>query len=291
MARGPRIVNEPEFIAALRDLATDPAARALVDDAAVLGDLVLTHDMIVEGVHFLPHDPPEDIAWKLVAVNLSDLAAKGAEPVGCLLGYTLGPAAWNAAFIAGLRDVLAEYAMPLLGGDTVRANGPRSFGLTAIGRAAQAPSRAGAQAGDALYVTGTIGRAGIGLQLARDGGDGPDVDAYRRPRPRMAEGRALAPLVNAMMDVSDGLLIDAKRMADASGLALTIDLDAVPVAGDPIQAVTAGDDYELLFAAPPDAALPVPAARIGRFVPGQGLGLMSGDRPIPLPPSLGWLHG
>jgi thiamine-monophosphate kinase len=148
-------LTEPEFIAALRSLARDPAARGLLDDAAVLGDLVFTHDMIVEGVHFLGDDPPEDIAWKLAAVNLSDLAAKGAEPVGCLLGYTLGPEAWNAAFIAGLQEVLEAHAMPLLGGDTVKANGPRSFGLTAIGRASHVPSRAGAKAGDALYVTGT----------------------------------------------------------------------------------------------------------------------------------------
>ena len=282
-------MRELDFIAALRALATAPAARDLRDDAAVLGGLVYTHDMIVEGVHFLPDDPPEDVAWKLVAVNLSDLAAKGAEPVGCLLGYTLGPAAWNARFIAGLRDVLATYAMPLLGGDTVKANGPRSFGLTAIGRAPNAPSRAGAKAGDALFVTGTIGRAGIGLQLLKSGREGPEIEAYRRPRPRLSEGRALASVVHAMMDVSDGLLIDARRMADASGLAVTLDLGAVPVAGKPLAAVTAGDDYELLFAAP-DAPLPVPASRIGIFSEGQGLKVTLDGAPVPLPDRLGWLH-
>lgn len=283
-------MNEAEFISALRSLATDPAARGFVDDAAVLGDLVLTHDMIVEGVHFLPDDPPEDVAWKLVAVNLSDLAAKGAEPVGCLLGYTLGPADWNARFVAGLKDVLDTYATPLLGGDTVRANGPRSFGLTAIGRAARAPSRTGAKAGDALYVTGTIGCAGLGLKLLQAGRVGPEVEAYRRPQPRLVEGRALAPLVHAMMDVSDGLLIDARRLADASSLAVSIDLAAVPVGGDALAAVTAGDDYELLFAAPPEIALPVAATRIGHFGPGQGLVLTHNGVPIPLPLSLGWMH-
>jgi thiamine-monophosphate kinase len=283
-------MTEAEFLDALRGLASDPAARGFMDDAAVLGDLVLTHDMIVEGVHFLPDDPPEDVAWKLVAVNLSDLAAKGAEPVGCLLGYTLGTVEWDAGFVAGLRQVLEAYAMPLLGGDTVRANGPRSFGLTAIGRATSAPARSGAKAGDALYLTGTIGRAGIGLKLLREGRTGPEVEAYRRPRPRLAEGRALAPLVHAMMDVSDGLLIDAKRMADASGLAVTIDLGAVPVAGEPIEAVTAGDDYELIFAAPADLALPVPATPIGHFAAGAGLGLTRRGSAVPLPPSLGWLH-
>jgi thiamine-monophosphate kinase len=180
--------------------------------------------------------------------------------------------------------------MPLLGGDTVRANGPRSFGLTAIGRAARAPSRSGAKAGDALYVTGTVGRAGIGLNLLREGRAGPEVEAYRRPRPRLAEGRVLAPLVHAMMDVSDGLLIDAKRMADASGLAVAIDLGAVPVVGEPIEAVTAGDDYELIFAAPADLALPVPATPIGHFAAGAGLGLTRRGSAVPLPPSLGWLH-
>jgi thiamine-monophosphate kinase len=282
-------LNEAEFIASLRDLAGE-GARGLLDDAAVLGELVLTHDMIVEGVHFLPDDPPEDVAWKLVAVNLSDLAAKGAEPVGCLLGYALGKAEWNARFVSGLNEVLHAYGMPLLGGDTVKANGPRSFGLTAIGRSAQAPSRAGAKAGDRLYVTGTIGRAGIGLKLLQSGRTGPEIEAYRRPQPRLVEGRKLSPLVHAMMDVSDGLLIDAMRMADASGLAVTIDLDAVPVCGDPLAAVTAGDDYELLFAAR-EGPRPVPATAIGHFIPGSGLTLQRLGQPIPLPERLGWEHG
>ncbi len=282
-------MNEPQFIEALRRIARDPAARGLLDDAAVLGDLVFTHDMIVEGVHFLPDDPPQDVAWKLAAVNLSDLAAKGGEPVGCLLGYTLGAPDWNAAFITGLKEVLDTYAMPLLGGDTVKANGPRSFGLTAIGRAHHAPSRSGAQAGDALYVTGTIGRAGLGLKLLQAGEQGPEIEAYRRPRPRLGEGRALAPLVHAMMDVSDGLLIDASRMAEASGLAVTIDLDSVPVAGDPLTAITVGDDYELLFAVPP-VPLPVPATRIGVFAEGLGLTLTHAGTPIALPDRLGWTH-
>jgi thiamine-monophosphate kinase len=282
-------LNEAEFIAALRSIATEPAARGLMDDAAVLGDLVFTHDMIVEGVHFLSDDPPEDVAWKLVAVNLSDLAGKGAEPVGCLLGYALGPPEWNARFVAGLGEVLTTYAMPLLGGDTVEANGPRSFGLTAVGRSTHAPPRSGAQAGDGLYVTGTIGRAGMGLSLLQQGRSGAEVEAYRRPRPRISEGRVLAPVVHAMMDISDGLLIDAARMAEASRLALTIDLDAVPVAGDPMRAVTAGDDYELLFAT--EASPPVESARVGYFSPGSGLTLIKAGVAVPLPPSLGWTHG
>lgn len=282
-------MNEPDFIAALRTIARDPAARGLTDDAAVLGDLVFTHDMIVEGVHFLPDDPPEDVAWKLVAVNLSDLAAKGAEPVGCLLGYTLGPGEWNARFIAGLKEVLDTYQLPLLGGDTVRGSGVRTFGLTAIGRSAVAPARGGARAGDKLYVTGVIGRAGRGLKQLQSGQQGPEIEAYRRPRPRLEQGRALASMVNAMMDVSDGLLIDAQRMAEASGLAVTIHLDAVPVVGDPLEAVTAGDDYELLFALAGEPL--VPASCIGSFAGGSGLTLIKSGAPVPLPPSLGWTHG
>lgn len=277
-------MTESDFLDLLRPLATHPAARGLMDDAAVLGDLVFTHDMLVEGVHFLPDDPPQDVAWKLLAVNLSDLAAKGAVPVGVLLGYSLSDDDWDPAFVAGLGEALVHFDVALLGGDTVR--GPRVLSLTAIGRSAVAPSRAGAQAGDALYVTGVIGRAGLGLE-----GDPAHLQAYRRPTPRLAEGKALAPLVHAMMDVSDGLLIDAQRMAAASNLALRIDLDAVPHVGDLMAAITAGDDYELLFAAAPDAMLPVPATRIGRFSDGIGLTLCNSIGPVALPQRLGYTHG
>ena len=291
-------MTEADFIALLRPLATHPAARGLRDDAAVLtgfegGDFVLTHDMLVEGVHYLPGDPPEDVAWKLVAVNLSDLAAKGAVPLGVLLGFPLGDDAWDRRFVDGLRAVLAEYDVPLLGGDTVR--GPRVLGITALGRSTCAPSRAGAHAGDALWVTGVIGMAGLGLTLARSEEGLPPspfaaVQAYRRPLPRLAEGQALAPLVHAMSDVSDGLLIDTARMAVASGLAATIDLDLVPVAGDVMAAVTAGDDYELLFAAAPGFVPPVAATRIGAFAVGAGLSLTREGAPCPLPERLGWEH-
>ncbi|MBB5684472.1 thiamine-monophosphate kinase [Sphingobium boeckii] len=280
----------------------------MTDDAAVLGDLVLTHDMIAEGVHFLTNDPPEDVAWKLVAVNLSDLAAKGATPLGVLMGYALtGDRAWDAGFVAGLEAVLKQFDVPLLGGDTVSlpAGAPRVFGLTAIGRApaSGAPSRSGAQAGDALFVTGTIGDAGLGLAMAQGtlDGDASLLAAYRRPVPRLVEGQALAGQVHAMMDVSDGLLLDASRMAEASGLAVSIDLDAVPLSpafrqakgesrADQIKAATAGDDYQLLFAAAPDAPLPALATPIGRFAAGSGISLFDADGPAPLPERLGYLH-
>ncbi|MBC7987480.1 MAG: thiamine-phosphate kinase, partial [Sphingomonadaceae bacterium] len=152
---------ESDFIEMMRGYARDPAARGLFDDAAVVGiggeNLVLTHDMIVEGVHFLAADSPADIGWKLAAVNLSDLAAKGATPRGALLGYALaGAASQAAAFANGLAEALDRFACTLLGGDTVATppGTPRSFGLTAIGMSDHAPSRAGALPGDTHWLGG-----------------------------------------------------------------------------------------------------------------------------------------
>jgi len=319
--------RESAFIARLRALATTPAARGLNDDAAVLprpsGPLVLTHDMLVEGVHFLPDDPAETVAWKLCAVNCSDLAAKGATPLGVLLGCGLtGDSGWDAAFADGLRAALARFRAPLLGGDTVRMpeGAPRTLGLTALGAAPAcgAPARTGARDGDALFLTGTIGDAGAGLALlqgrekAAAAIRAPLVAAYRTPQPPVELGPALAPLVSAMADISDGLLIDADRMARASGLAVTLALEAVPLSpallalrGDSpesrLAAATAGDDYQLLFAAPAaaEAALAAAAAqagialsRVGRCTAGPpGLTLEHKGAPIPLPARLGYEHG
>ena len=192
---------ESAHIEALRALAASPAARGLADDAAVLDfgndALVLTLDTVVEGVHFLPDDPPGDVAWKLVAVNVSDLAAKGADPVGCLYSHALGEDMWDTAFLAGLAEACAHFAIPLLGGDTVRMprNAPRSFSLTALGRGPKgrpAPARGDAQPGDRLWVSGTIGDAGLGLAIltgARTAATGcAQVLArrYRRPEPSPA---------------------------------------------------------------------------------------------------------
>jgi thiamine-monophosphate kinase len=294
-------MTEADFLAALRTLPLHPAARGLLDDTALIatGPLVVTTDTLVEGVHFLATDPPADVAWKLVATNLSDLAAKGATPEGILLNYPLSNTAWDEAFLTGLADILATYETPLIGGDTVTlpAQAPRILTVTAFGRDAAAPPRSGARAGDSLYVTGTIGDAGAGLAIAK-GAAGPAelLAAYRRPVPRLSEGRLLAPQAHAMMDVSDGLLIDAARMAAASGLAVTIELAAIPLSpayqtwsGDRLAAATAGDDYELLLAAPPGLAGPV--TRIGSFAPGAGLTLTDNGTPIPLPAKLGFEHG
>ena len=316
---GHPVTTESDFIASLRAAATDPAARALRDDVAVLQvggqTLVLTHDMMVEGIHYLADDPPGDVAWKLVAVNLSDLAGKGARPIGVLLGYALRDSDWDAAFAEGIRAALAAFGVALLGGDTVGMprGAPRALGLTAIGAAdGPVPARSGARPGHHLWVSGTIGDGGAGLKLLREGRDEPAglVERYRNPRPRIEAGMRLAPAATAMMDVSDGLLIDAGRMAAASGCRAAIELDAVPLSAERIglegddraarlDAATAGDDYELLFAAAPAAAhfiltladeIGLPLTRIGAFEAGSGLALTDQGEPVALPESLGFEH-
>lgn len=287
---------ESVFIAALRALATHPAARNLNDDCAVLDfggeSLVLTHDAMAEGVHFLPDHDPADVAWKLVATNLSDLAAKGAEPLGVLLGYQFGRD--DARFLDGLRGVLDAYGVPLLGGDTISATGAQVLGLTALGRATcrPVPSRGGARPGDGLWITGPVGAAMMGLE-ALQAGSGESL-AYRRPCALLAEGRALAPRVSAMMDVSDGLLLDAARMARASGVTFAITSASVPLAAPEARRAEAlrwGDDYQLLFALPADAAPPVPAHRIGTALPGVATPLLLDGHPLPPDDRLGFQHG
>lgn len=288
--------DEFTFLTALRAIATHPAAAGLADDTAQLdvttGTLILTSDTMVESVHYRPHDPPQSVGWRLAAVNLSDLAAKGATPLACLLNYSLsGDADWDRAFLNGLNEALTTYAMPLIGGDTVAmlAGAPRSLTLTAIGTApAKVPLRTGAQPGDTLWVTGTIGGAAFGAD-----GQPRDLARYLHPVPRIAEGQALAPLATAMMDISDGLLIDAQRLAAASGVAIHINLDAIPLAlpGPVLDAACAGDDYELLFTLPDGVEPPVPATRIGTASPGNGLTLTASGAPIPLPTRLGYRHG
>lgn len=304
------MTNETTFIELMRAMATDPAARALLDDTAVIDfgndSLILTHDMMAEGVHWLSNADPADVAWKLVAANLSDLAAKGAKPLGVLLGFMLGDDEWDRRFAAGLQEVLAKFDVSLLGGDTVSNRGDkRAVGMTAIGAATHrpVPSRSGALVGDHLYVTGKLGDALAGFELIEAGFDeaNPLVDAYNRPEPRIADGKAVAPYVNAMMDISDGLLLDAERMASASKVAMTIDLARIPLSssytsyrGDAresrMQAASWGDDYQLLFAASPDIVLPIAATQVGTVCEGAGLALTDGGKPIPLPPSLGYQH-
>ena len=307
------MTRELEVIDRLRRIATAPEARGLLDDAAVMGDLVITHDTIAEGVHFMPFDPPASVGWKLVAVNLPDLAAKGAAPAGALLSLTIGSGDWDMHFLTGIEAACESYGLPLLGGDTIALpdGAPRVLGLTAIGRAAgRVPDRAGGSPGDILWLVGTLGDAAGGLAILRHDrhAEGVLVDIYRRPVPLLGAGEVLAPRARAMMDVSDGLLLDARRMGEASGCAVVIELDALPLSSAFVAehgqdlaarlfAATGGDDYALLAALPPDLdpeTLSLPRgtriSRIGALAKGKGIVLTRAGQPIELPETLGFEH-
>ncbi len=309
------MIGEAQVIDRLRRIATAPEARGLLDDVAVLDGLVVTHDSIAEGVHFLPTDPPASVGWKLVAVNLSDLAAKGATPAGALLSLTLaGEGSWESEFLTGVEHACESYDLALIGGDTIALpeGAARVLGLTAIGRAGtHVPDRSGGEPGDSLWLVGTIGDAAAGLaQLRAEArATGPLVDIYRRPVPQLGAGQVIAPHAHAMMDVSDGLLLDARRMAEASGCAITIELDRLPLSSAFVAdrgsgldahlfAATGGDDYALLGALPAEfdpASLSLPRgtriSRIGKLIAGgASLFLTSGGEPIDLPERLGFEH-
>lgn len=306
-------MQESEAIERLRRLAADPAARGLEDDVALLDGLVITHDSIAEGVHFLTTDPPSSVGWKLVAVNLSDLAGKGADPLGALLSLTLSDGDWDGGIIDGIEAACESYGLPLIGGDTIALTpgAPRVYGLTAIGRAGErTPSRSGGRPGDLLWLAGSVGDSAAGLALLDDNpaATGPLVDIYRRPVPLLEMGRALAPRASAMMDLSDGLLIDLQRLCAASGCGAEVELDSLPLSRAFIAergqdrparlfAATGGDDYALLAALPAGLdplALSLPEeptlACIGRLVASTGLHLNDRDGDVPLPESLGYEH-
>ena len=261
-----------------------PGALDLMDDAALLTpppgrQLVLTADAMVAGVHFLPDDPPYLIGRKLLRVNLSDLAAKGAVPLSYLMTVSTPkdtPDAWFARFAAGLAQDQTTYGVTLLGGDTTSTPGPISLSLTIIGHVAPntAVHRFGAQAGDGIWVTGTIGDGALGLAVALGRLTDPTgflLDRYHLPQPRV--GLELAGIASAAMDVSDGLVQDLGHICRASGLAAELMADAVPLSAAARSAgpdwlttcLTGGDDYEVLLAVPParTGALRQAAARIG----------------------------
>ena len=308
-------MRERDVLARLRRMASAPEARGLLDDVAVLDGLVITHDSIAEGVHYLPLDPPASVGWKLVAVNLSDLAAKGAEPRGALLSLTLsGDGEWEDGFLSGVEAACESYGLPLIGGDTIALpdGAPRVLGMTAIGTAGpHVPDRSGGSPGDALWLVGTLGDSAAGLaQLRIDRkAVGPLVDVYRRPIPQLGAGRAIAPVAKAMMDVSDGLFLDALRLAEASGCSASIAFDSLSLSsaftdihGDGLEgrmfAATAGDDYALLAALPAGldpAELGLPertiASRIGLLGPGPArLSATFAGREVELPARLGFEH-
>lgn len=308
-------MREREVIARLQRIATAPEARGLLDDVAVLGRLVVTHDTIAEGVHFLSSDPAASVGWKLVAVNLSDLAAKGATPTAALLSLTIaGAGKWELNFLSGIEAACESYGLPLIGGDTIALpeGAPRVLGITAIGQAGKrVPDRAGGRPGDSLWLVGTLGDAAAGLaQLREDrNASGPLVEIYRRPVPLLSAGQVLAPRANAMMDVSDGLLLDARRMAEASRCQIRIHLDALPLSaafieargqdlGARLFAATGGDDYALLAALAPNidpSTLSLPEGttieRIGSLEAGKPLvRLLNEGHLVPLPERLGFEH-
>jgi len=292
-----------------------PGALGLGDDAALLDpppgrQLVLAADAMVAGVHFLPDDPSETIGRKLLRVNLSDLAAMGAAPLGYLMTLALPrglPDAWLAAFAAGLAADQRAFGLTLLGGDTVGTDGPLTLSLTIIGHVApgQALRRVGALPGDLLCVTGTIGDGALGLRVLRDGladAEGHLARRYRLPEPRLALGQALAGAAHAALDVSDGLVQDVGHLCRAAGCGAIIDAAAVPlspaaracVTADPALlsvVLTGGDDYELAVAMPSDAVLPEGVTRIGRFVSGPPVVVVHAADGTAMPLAKGgWSH-
>jgi thiamine-monophosphate kinase len=320
----PKRPDEFALIAELfAPLAKDaPGAFGLLDDAAIIAppegcELVTTVDALVEGVHFRPDDPPELIAKKALRVNLSDLAAKGAKPLGYLLVLALPSSrdmAWLRAFAHGLEGDQKEFAVPLLGGDTTRTPGPLTLSVTAFGTVpkAQIIRRAGACPGDLVFVSGTIGDAGGGLAILTGNAQGAEslIARYRLPSPRLALGQALRGVVSAALDVSDGLVADLGHIAEVSKVRIAIDAASIPRSaalrtlwGDSpeavIRAATAGDDYELAFTAPAASRPAVLSAarhagvavtEIGRVEPGEGVHLLGeGGRELAVPRT-GWTH-
>jgi thiamine-monophosphate kinase len=312
MGSSDEISAEERLIARyFRPLATSSGAFALSDDAATVTpppgcDLVITTDGVIAGVHFLPDDPPETIGRKVLRMNLSDLAAKGARPVGFLMSIALPAAideAWIAAFAAGLGEDVKHLGCPLLGGDTDHTPGPLSVSIAAFGAVPHGKMvrRSTAKAGDSIVVTGTIGDAAFGLLQRRDDALAgrwrlPDAmsaqlrQRYLLPEPRNALAEAVLHQASAAMDVSDGLVGDLAKLCRASGVAGEVDVARVPfsdaaraaLAAEPAlleTALTGGDDYEILLTLAPEKFSAfqtagrnagIAATEIGRVKAGQG---------------------
>ena len=304
-----------------------PGALGLADDAALVEcppghRLVLTVDQLVEWVHFLPDDPPELVARKLLRRNLSDLAAMAAEPLAYLVASALPTTRdddWVRRFAEGLGEDQRHFGVSLLGGDSTSTPGPAAFSLTAIGRVVEGRElrRSGARPGDRVWVSGTVGDAFLGLALLR--GAHPGLAAghraaliarYRLPEPRCTLGLRLAGVAHAAIDVSDGLVADLGHLCEASGVGAEIALPRVPLSPAAreltladarlcARLATAGDDYELLFAAPPEAAgriaalaaeLALPLTEIGAIEAGAGVRLVDAEgRQVALD-NAGWRH-
>jgi thiamine-monophosphate kinase len=298
-----------------------PGALNLTDDAALLEgpagqQWVVTTDALVAGVHFLPDDPPDLIARKLIRVNLSDLAGKGARPVAVLLAacFPRGVTGrWLDCFALGMKSDCDEFTLALIGGDTVATPGPLTLSLTALGLTGTGSAilRSNARSGDHIWVSGTLGDAAFGLRVARGEAAGFNpvaasylLDRYRLPRPRLGLGQALVGLAHAGMDISDGLAGDLTHLCDCSGLAAAVVAPSIPLSAAARAALdgglgqgwrdvlTGGDDYELLFTAAPEQepalirlgrTLSLPLTRIGAMEPGRGVTILdSNGQPMSL---------
>jgi thiamine-monophosphate kinase len=313
-----------------RPLATDPGAFNLVDDAAVLtssdSDLVVTTDAIVEGVHFLSTDPPETIARKALRVNLSDLAAKGAQPAGFVMTLALREVSdkWLAPFARALGEDATLFGCPILGGDTVSTPGPLMISITAFGRvpSGKMVRRTGAKQSDRIFVTGTIGDAALGLDVLKGGkiADALAVDPalrdaligrYHIPEPRVALAPVIRRYASAAMDVSDGLAGDLAKLCAASAVSARIEVERVPLSAATRLAVskraagvetilTGGDDYEVLCVVPQNRRADfvtdatksgVTVTEIGSIVEGTGLPIFQDENGSSIPlPRLSYSH-
>ena len=304
--------------AALQEMQRGDVVLGIGDDAALLQvpagmQLVVAMDTLNAGVHFPPATAPADIGWKALAVNLSDLAAMGAQPAWCTLSLSMpgADAGFVDAFLDGFLELAGEHDVVLVGGDTTR--GPLSVCVTAHGlvEPGQALRRNGARVGDDVWVSGTLGDAAGALAQWEEGVAIDPTLRMRldRPSPRISLGRALRGIANACIDVSDGLLADLGHVCAASGVGAQVDIDALP-ASDALHKAFAsdrrrtlqtvgGDDYELCFSAAPSARMAVQAAaasagaaatRIGVVSAGDGVSVCDAAGAPWSPPTAGWVH-
>ena len=304
-------MNEFDVIARFFAPLSGEGSFCLKDDAAIVPqrpghDLIVTTDMIGEGTDFFAADPPDSIAQKALRVNLSDLAAKGAEPAFYLLNLSLPRDVgedWLAVFVQGLKRDQEEFGLTLLGGDM--SAGPLSIAVTAFGFVPEGRMvrRSTARIGDAVYVTGTIGDSGGGLSVLKGEGQALADDArdyltarYRLPRPPVTFAAQLRDVAHASIDVSDGLMADLGHIASTSGVRIMVEGENVPLSASlkalwgaeaPLHAVAAGDDYQIAFTGPP--GLTGPFSRIGRAMAGVGVALTLGGDEISIP-KMGYRH-
>jgi thiamine-monophosphate kinase len=248
-------------------------ARGIADDAAVVGGLVVTQDALVEGVHFtFPAISWRDLGWRIAAVNLSDLAASGAEPLGLLVTLSLPPGTAVDDVLA-LYEGISEAGVQVVGGDTT-AGPVVAVSVTALGRSDRVPGRGGAGPGDTLVVTGPLGASGAAFRHG----------SFVRPPLRLVEGRELAAHAHALLDLSDGLAVDCRHLADRSGCAVVVELERVPLAaGAELRDLGFGEDYELLAAVADGGRF----APIGRCEAGSGVRFTLNGEPHEL---AGWEH-